>query len=197
MNNTTQYTSLILSAGLSKRMGMPKMLLHFKERQTFLDAIVQGYFLFGCPQIVVVVNQQGRAEVEKLEAKKTVRIVVNPHPEWGRFYSIQLGLKAMSSCRGAFIHNIDNPFVYEEVLAGLIGGLEQNDYAVPVFHGKGGHPILLSEKVIGNLMGTHDTSVNFKNYLQPFSRVEVSVRQKDILTNINTPEQYVAHGFHQ
>ncbi|MCK5839504.1 MAG: NTP transferase domain-containing protein, partial [Bacteroidales bacterium] len=54
-------SAVILAAGRSTRMGRPKFALRFAKNLTFLEKIITGYSSFGCRQIIVVLNEQGRA----------------------------------------------------------------------------------------------------------------------------------------
>ena len=41
-------------------MGKPKFLLKYDENTTFLEQIIKEYDAFGCKEIIVVVNKEGK-----------------------------------------------------------------------------------------------------------------------------------------
>ncbi len=191
MSSLKTYNAIILSAGCSLRMGRPKMMLPFDDNRTFLDVITERYSHFGCREIVLVVNAENSPLVDRTVAKKHVTVVVNTHPEWQRFYSVQLGLKAMKVKSPVFIHNIDNPFVDGELLQKMAAALPVKGYVVPVFQGRGGHPVLLSAEVARQIVASPDPFVNLKTFLKSFSRVEVESENDNVLVNINTMQDYL------
>ncbi|MEN8122519.1 MAG: NTP transferase domain-containing protein, partial [Bacteroidota bacterium] len=118
------------------------------------------------------------------------KVVINYHPEWERFYSIKLGLKAASEKNQVFIHNVDNPFVNHEVLLSLMENISEFDYAVPQYMGRGGHPVLLSKKVVKSIIAEKENSLNLKNYLRTYNKVVVPVIDEKIWVNVNSKEDY-------
>jgi molybdenum cofactor cytidylyltransferase len=190
MKESESYYALILAAGMSERMGVPKMMLPFDENRTFLDVITESYLDFGCSEVIVVVNETNSSLVEEYKRKGRIKIVINKHPDWQRFYSIQLGLKSMDNPGAVFIHNVDNPFVNSEVLNELTKALNEPGIVVPVYKDRGGHPVLISKMVVGEILKCSDYSVNFKTFLKRFKRVNVLSGNKNILVNINTLEEY-------
>lgn len=187
-----KYSVVILAAGKSSRMGMPKFLLKYDENTTFLEHIIKKYEAFGCEQIVVVLNEEGANIINSRSVNflDKVTLITNNHPEWERFYSIKLGLKALNEENLVFIHNVDNPFVNPVVLASLIENIFEFDYAVPTYKGRGGHPVLLSEKVILAIIEKKENNLNFKDYLSNYRKVIVKVNDKNILVNVNSKEEY-------
>jgi len=115
--------------------------------------------------------------------------IVNHHLEKGRSWSVQLGLDQVPDGCGCFIQNIDNPFVEPGLLDQLIGPLTPDGFSIPVYHGRGGHPILLGNKMVDFLRHQRG-SYDFRQILQQFTRVEVPFKDERILWNINTPEDY-------
>ena len=181
---------IILAAGRSSRVGTPKFALPFKEDRTFLEEIVGQYHSFGCEKIIVVLNREGVEYLEKytLNIPDNVVFVTNLHLEWERFYSIKLGVEAVAGSQPVFIHNVDNPFVNIEVLQKL--NLALVDMAVPLFNGRGGHPILISEHVQKQIQLEKKNDLIFSDFLTGFKKKVVDVDDENILVNINTKEAY-------
>ena len=189
-----KYSVVILAAGKSSRMGKAKFLLKYDKNTTFLEKIVNEYKVFGCVNIVIVLNEQGanliKTQVANFSTK--AKIVINYHPEWERFYSIKLGLNALGEKHPTFIHNVDNPYANMLTLSLLLEHVVGYEYAIPVFNYRGGHPILLSEKVINDIINEKDHSLNLKHFLKPYKKSKVEVNDKNILLNVNSSEDYAS-----
>jgi molybdenum cofactor cytidylyltransferase len=194
-DNNKKTSVLILAAGNSLRMGSPKFMLRFDENHTFLEKIIERYQKFGCDEIIVVLNKQTARILEKNQSKfiDNKQIAINPFPERERLLSIQTGLRAFKNPEMVFIHPIDNPFVNFEVLESLIENCNSTDYQVPYHKGKGGHPILISKKIIENICNLMDCDLNFKAFLNKFSKISIETDNQEILVNINTMNDYASH----
>ena len=141
---------IILAAGNSSRMGKTKFLLKFDNKKNFLEKIVEEYIGFGCRNIILVLNQKGFKLLEKSNIKidKNITTIINKYPEKERFYSIHIACKALKNTDYAFIQNADNPLINKALLNKLTNNILDFDIIVPAYKKKGGHPILISKKVI-------------------------------------------------
>ena len=184
---------IVLAAGFSGRMGIPKFALKFDENRTFLEEIVEQYNMFGCQEMVIVLNEEGKKLYDELNIPfaQNVKIVINHHPEYERFYSIKTGLKNLKSERKKFIHNVDNPFVSQGVLKILFNSISDADYCFPVCKGRGGHPVLLSESVVKDITEFKDSSITLRDFLKAYSGNRVEVNYEKVLVNINTMDEYL------
>ena len=195
MENTAinkKYSAIILSAGKSARMGVPKFSLQFDGKTTFLENLLNEYISYGCQEIVVVFNSEGLLLFNQLNLNlpNCVTIIVNKHPEWERFYSLKLATKALHEINPVFVSNIDNPFVNHILLDSLSEFSRCAEYIHPVYNGRGGHPFLLSEKVVADLTVEEKDQIHLKEFLGRYSKKSVSVDDDKILLNINTEEEY-------
>ena len=184
--------ALILAAGYSGRMGMPKAFLQFDDNQTFLEKIVSEYLAFGCKTVAVVLNKEGMKLYEKMELKhkENIKAILNPAPEKERFFSLQTGLKGLKSKGSVFLHNVDNPFLTQDILQDLAKAFQANSYAVPTYQNEGGHPVLLSQEIINALVETPDYEQNLRVFLEAYDQIQVPVNDANILVNINSPQEY-------
>ena len=176
-----QPAVIILAAGMSERMGNQKFELAFSEEETFLDHIIHIYRRFVVSDIIIVVNES--FDQQTIAHDKSIKVVVNNKLEYGRFYSIQLGLKELKSS-SIFIQNIDNPFVNTGLLMSLQKGIGLADFAVPVYEKKGGHPVLLSPDVIEPMVNSFKSTSHFNDVLKSFNRQDVFVHDPYIGVNI-------------
>ncbi len=184
---------IILAGGRSSRMNFPKAWLPFSKDLSILEHIVNGYASIGCKQITVVLNEwyvKGfNSTLKKIEKKANV--VLNKFAEKGRIYSLQLGIKAMQRNGMTFIHNVDNPDVNQSTLESLLEA-KPNGYARPVHSTSGGHPILVTNGVLENILLSEE-DVILRDLLSEHSRDDVPVDDSTVLLNINTPDEYRAH----
>jgi len=181
---------IILAAGNSTRMGQLKFTLTLEDGTTFIENIVKQYAEFGCSEIIVVVNINGKEYLEK-HPLEGITVAVNKHPEFERFYSIKTGLSKIKSNNPVFIHNSDNPYANQIVLKVLFTSREDADFIKPVFEGKGGHPILISYKIVKKLILHDDQKIHLNEFLKNYSFIGIEVKNDKILININTKEEYL------
>jgi len=186
------FSAIILAAGKSSRIGFPKLSLRYNENKIFIEQIVNEYESFGCKEIIIVVNETGNNFLteNKIQFSDNVKIVINEHPDWHRFYSLKTGAKSMSEVLPVFVHNVDNPFVNHKVLNELLVYIDKADYLSPEFKGKGGHPILLSKKIVEDVIATKEDQIHFKEFLNQYPKKKVQVDDEKVLVNINTKDDY-------
>lgn len=189
-DNNKKYSAIILSAGKSSRMGVHKFSLKYSATTTFLENLINQYNTFGCDEIIVVLNPDGRILLDQLNLPLplNVNVVINEHPEWERFYSLKLAANGFSKINPAFVSNIDNPFVDLKVLESL--AKSNTEYTYPVFNGRGGHPFLISEKVIADLSFEPKDEIHLKEFLGRYSKGAFAVDDEKVLLNVNTIEEY-------
>lgn len=188
-----KFSAIILAAGLSKRMGQPKLTLPYDSEHSFLEALAWKFHEFGCDEVVVVVNATGQKAVEtsNMRFPANAKFVLNTHPEWQRFYSLKLAVERLKPVDYAFVHNIDNPFINAEVLRDLLSNTKSADYVLPAFNGgKGGHPFLMSAKIISTINQVTGEDHHLKHFLKQFPTCRVPVEDEKVLVNINTMEEY-------
>ncbi|MGD0711673.1 MAG: NTP transferase domain-containing protein [Bacteroidales bacterium] len=191
-NSPEQLPVIILAAGLSSRMGVPKPFLKWDKHITFLEKIAATYSSFEAGQINIVLNSEGYKYIRNNipQIAEYSEIIINKHPERGRFSSLKLGLQNIYANTACYIQNTDNPFVTEELL-GLMDNLTKPDtYVVPVYKGKGGHPILVGAEIIKSLLLLDNTDYDLRELLNAYKKTETETTDMNILVNINSKEDY-------
>lgn len=173
-------------------MGKPKFLLKYDNKTVFLEQIAHGYASFGCKEIIVVLNDCGLSALNKasLRLPDNVKIVLNTNLEYGRFYSLKLALTKLNLENIVFVHNVDNPVVNQSVLRKLIANIGIDNYVVPEYEGRRGHPILISKKIAGGIVSAGTNSLNLKEFLKIYLKKTVLVGDENILLNLNTKEDF-------
>jgi molybdenum cofactor cytidylyltransferase len=190
-------SALILAAGNSSRMGSPKFILKFDETSTFVEKIVGEYANFGCREIILVLNADGMEALKNLDCTwpDNLKPVLNKHPEFDRFFSIKTGIESMNKPERVFVHHADNPFVFIDLLESMLSMAGHSDYQIPCYKGKGGHPILISGKIIQQVVFQSENIFNVRIFLQRFSKIYIECIHPEILWNINTPDDYLKFLF--
>ncbi len=179
---------VILTAGRSERMGTDKAFLMLDNNRTFLGNLIETYRNWGCREIVLVTNTRLESKIKK--AFPDTRVVVNNHLDYGRFYSVWLGFNTLESPEYCFVQNIDNPLTEQELLDLLYLNREFDSTVVPVFKGRGGHPVLAGKKVIEVLMQHEKMDDNLRGFLYSLKVKRVETDIANVLTNINDRSEY-------
>ncbi len=185
----TELSCIVLSAGKSERMKSHKAFLQFSSKEIFLKRIIDTYQKAGIKSIVVVVNSDIKRQLESIEIGG-VTFVENQFPERGRFLSLKCGLRNIPEAEFCFVQNIDNPFVTANVIELLLNERYECECIIPVFDGKGGHPVLLSRNVIKGILASRFENFKLNEFLQTFTQFRMEMEDEKILANINTQEEY-------
>jgi CTP:molybdopterin cytidylyltransferase MocA len=211
------FGAVLLAAGLSGRMGMPKPFLRFRrEGVSFLEQGLRLLFSAGCGEAAVVLNERDHGLLDRrhwdlLYGERfpgKVMTVINPFPHFGRLLSVQLGLSVLQAGPPALLHNIDHPLVRGETLHSMLeafreasSGTREGDspdsreYSIhPLCRGRGGHPVLVSPALACRLTETGSRSSTLREVLGAFPRLGVQTEDSGVMANINTPNDYLSHG---
>lgn len=180
-------------------MGVPKFSLDYRPGISFLEQCVSQFHLIGCNKIIVVVNHEGKRWIDSYQPalKNKTQVVENPHPERGRLHSLQSGLLESEKTQAIFIHNVDNPFVNQAVLRRMRDAAREHpgfDYISLRYRGRGGHPILISERLVGAILKEPAAGTSLKQILSHYKRTGLEVDDPGILININTMADYREAG---
>jgi len=187
--------AIVLAAGESKRMGMPKPLLRFGDT-TFLEQVVsvlQGSEVGG---ITVVLGARAQMIQAATDLSGT-DIVINKDFQNGQLSSLVAALRTVSpQTEAILLCLVDNPLISREIVNRIVGVFSETGkpIVVPVFEGRRGHPTLFARAMFGELLNApaekgarHVVQSNEDQVL------EVDVSDPAILARIDTPEDYLSH----
>jgi len=192
-DNLNSVGALILAAGFSDRMGTPKPFLPYDNNVIFIEKIIQSYIEFGCSKVVITYDEnieQWKGMIESFDNNDSVVFALNLHPEYERFYSVKIGLSIMNDIDFCFLQNADNPFITRTVLSTVYSRRKIDAFVVPTYNGQGGHPILLGNDVIDNILEVDGYNKNLKDILLLKRRINCDVNDASVLVNINSPDDY-------
>src|SRR5438093_3012580 len=120
---------IVLAAGLSRRMGQPKLLLPLAGRAVVRHA-TERLLTAGLDPVIVVVGAE-REAIESALDGLPVRIAVNPRPEAGQAGSVRSGIESVPpEVEGALVALGDQPFVAPHVIARLLDALRASGKSI-------------------------------------------------------------------
>lgn len=193
-----KITGLIISAGLSGRMGRLKPLIEF-DGKTFLEHIITKLDMI-CSKIIIVTGFQSNRIINETENRvksgnkellKKLNWQHNPDYEKGMLTSLQTGLKAAQSSDWFIYHFVDQPNIPEPFYSALAQQIDTEfEWLQPVYNGKSGHPIVISKKLTSSILSL-TTNQSLRDLRQ-----NVKIKQKkwlcnfkEILQDFDTPQQ--------
>ena len=187
--------AIVLSAGMSIRMGSPKQLLPFGDR-TVLQRVVDTLLRADLSGVVVVLGHRAEA-VRKSLSGRPVDFCLNPDYREGMFSSVRCGLSALPpGADAALIVLGDQPQIDAEVVRRVIAAYREGEkgIVIPTFKGGRGHPALVDlgryRDKIFELSGEAGLKPVMRGH--PEDTLELPVDEAGILRDIDTPEDYRA-----
>ena len=134
-------TALVLAAGESRRMGMPKPLLRFGAT-SFLEQIVTVLSQSNVDRVIVVLGAQAE-RIQALTDLSAADVVLNCDYHQGQLSSLIAGLRSVTSATDAIVLClVDSPLITTAVVNRVIAGFRTTGrpIVVPVREGRRGHP---------------------------------------------------------
>ena len=191
-----RITALVLAAGMSKRMGQPKMLLPWAHT-TVLGQVVDIIAQTGIEDIIVVTGgdrQVIEAEVLRLSGELPVRSFYNEKfKAGGMMSSIQAGLIAVPSNSDAVLIALgDQPQIELKTIINVISCFTETnaDIVVPSYNNHRGHPILFNIRLLPIFKGFSETQ-SLREFLNQESyRIKYVDANESILKDLDTPDDY-------
>ena len=189
-------SAILLAAGLSSRMGQPKLLLPWGER-TVLGQVVATFAAAGIEEIIVVtggVREQVEMLVAELANEVPVRAVYNPEHKRGEMLSsIQAGLAATDSQSDAVLIGLgDQPQVREETVRRICTAFVQtgSPLVIPSFQNRRGHPWLAAASLWPKILALPLSATPRQFLIAHASLVQYVAADESILQDLDTPEDY-------
>jgi molybdenum cofactor cytidylyltransferase len=183
--------AIVLAAGLSRRMGRPKLLLELGGRPVIRHA-VERVIAAGLRPVLVVSGPEHDALARAL-AGLEVQLAINPTPESGQGSSVGVGVSALPAGTDAVLIALgDQPGVPAEVIPALIEALKQPGKAIaaPRYADGLGNPVLFASSVFAELLALGgDRGARAVIERDP-SRLAVVDVASPMPRDIDTPEDY-------
>jgi len=191
--NEKRIYGLVLSAGLSGRMGKFKPLLTYKGKSFIQDIAFKLSTV--CDKVIIVTGfkpDEVQSSMKQLKVSSEIKFVFNSEYEKGMFTSLQAGLKAAENSDWVLYHFVDQPGLPEKYYTEFINQIDNNfNWIQPSFKKQSGHPILI-HKNLYNLIKNKST----KSSLREISK-NTAVKKKfwdcdfeEIFQDIDNEEDY-------
>src|SRR5262245_42482677 len=184
-------TAIVLAAGLSRRMGRPKLLLPVEGRPVIRHT-VDRLLAAAMGEVIVVVGPEHEAIREAL-AGLPLRLVVNPAPEAGQASSVRHGIQALSPLTtSALIALGDQPWISVDVIRELQRAMAASGkrIAAPRYTDGLGNPVLFAAETFPELLAlVGDRGARAVVEKDPARLAVVDVAAA-MPSDIDTPEDY-------
>jgi molybdenum cofactor cytidylyltransferase len=193
MNEAPVVGAVVLAAGLSTRMGRPKMTLPWND-STVIGKVVSTLMMAQIEPIVVVTGGTHTLVVEALK-QFSVTNIFNPNFANGEMLdSLQVGLSNMPVHVNATLIVLgDQPLIDESVVRAVVEKyiLDGVKLVVPSFRMRRGHPWLVDRQLWSQILALKQPET-LRDFMQANDQVirYVIVDTPSILQDIDTPEDY-------
>ena len=142
--------AVIVSAGLSSRMGAFKPMLPFGS-ETIIRHNVLSLLNSGCSPVCIVTGFKSDLLKEHLSDLPVICIENPDYRTTQMFDSVKLGLSAIpESCERVLFTPGDACAYSNDTVNSLLSA--EADICIPVFDGKRGHPVMISRRVIPHIL---------------------------------------------
>lgn len=186
-------TAVVLAAGLSTRMGQPKMMLKWGNK-TVIQQVVDTLFESSIIDVIVVSGEWYK-EISSLVTAEGVKVIVNPLFANGEMTaSLQTGISNMpEASTHALVVLGDQPFLNPDTISKLIAAsqISNKKIIMPSINDRRGHPWLIERSIWVEVMALKPplTMRDFFNIYQ--TEIEyVVVNDENIIQDMDTPEDY-------
>jgi CTP:molybdopterin cytidylyltransferase MocA len=180
--------AIILAAGASQRMGIPKALLPW-GKSTLLDYAVEQARAARASEVVVVLGPATR------HVRLDTTTVLNPDPETGRSASIRMAAAALEGTPAAIVvQSVDQP-VTADILERLYEALvDETEVVIPTYRGRRGHPVCVAGRLLPELRTVTEQEQGLRAVVRRHAEhvLEVATNSESVVWNLNDPASFAA-----
>ncbi len=193
MRSIPKIAVLILAAGESKRMGMPKQLLSWGSTTLLGHAINEAKDISSGNLFVVL--GANFEQIEKEITTSSVTILNNKHWKMGLGSSIASGLqyilKLEKTFDGVLLLLADQPLIKASYLRKILQEFQisENQIIASSYEKGVGVPALFDASYF-NLLSGLDKNNGAKYIIEQYNAYVTKIEALDMLTDIDTPENY-------
>jgi len=185
--------ALILAAGESKRMKVPKMLLPI-EGKAMIERVIENVTASGIKKIIVVLGS-AKDQILGIIKHLPVEFCYNEKYRNGMLSSVRCGFRNLpEEYKAVIVFQGDQPMIEPWVVTRLISAYRQTKkkIVIPVYKKKRGHPLLIDRKYRDEIYKLDDR-LGLRSLATKFQRdvLDVVVNTPDILKDIDTKEDYL------
>jgi len=174
-------TGVITAAGRSSRMAPDHKLIMDIHGKTLIQRSLESLLPF-CENIIIVTGTNHQDISQAVSSVSNIKLIKNPNPTKGMFSSIKVGLSQSINNPVLFLPG-DCPFTPPDLIERMLK--ENGDIVAASYKGKIGHPILLSEKAVNEIL-EDEKCLNLKQVLKTKTVVAVNASSEVVLWDIDT-----------
>jgi molybdenum cofactor cytidylyltransferase len=181
---------IILAAGMSTRMGVLKQLLPLGGKAA-VQVVVERVASRLDKVLVVLGHRAG--EVACVLTEQSVECVVNPEYRLGMASSVKCGIQAAGQATAYLICLGDQPGIDLKVIDAVVAaaGRTGRGIVIPTYQGRRGHPILIDHSYAEEILVLpQDRGLNQVTRGHPGDTLEIPLAHKEVLEDMDTPEDY-------
>jgi molybdenum cofactor cytidylyltransferase len=189
--------AIVLAAGLSRRMGRPKLVLPWGN--TTVIGQVTGALLAANLDPIIVVTGGAHVQIEAVLREQPIHLVSNPrYAEDQMAWSLQAGLAELStnwpdSIQAALVALGDQPQIETPVVQAVLDAYQASGapLVVPSFQMRRGHPWVVNRSLWPEIMALAPPQT-LRDFLSAnaHSIHYLLVDRPSILQDLDTPEDY-------
>lgn len=186
--------AVVLAAGMSTRMGRPKLSLPYGEH-TVIEHIIDTLLTLPLGEVLVITGHE-QSQVETLLSRWPVRTVHNPDYREGEMLSsLQTGLRSVAPINHAALLVLgDMPALDSDVVRRLIQAYQASDgnaVVIPSYRMRAGHPVLIPRRYWQEILELPQEA-NPRTVLRGpnTSVIWVQVNSPSVVQDIDTPQDY-------
>ncbi len=186
--------AIVLAAGLSTRMGFPKVLMPWGSR-SIVSHIVATLLTSSIDPVFVVAGGVFQEIESELTGEKVCRVVYNPHYQNGEMIvSLKTGLRLLAEdVHAVFVVLGDQPQIETNIVIQIAEEYRRNQHKIiiPSHQMKRGHPWLLSRDLFEDMLSApDDQKLNEFHKSHTNDIFHLPVDSACILQDLDTPEDY-------
>ncbi len=185
--------AIVLAAGESKRMKVPKMLLPFHGK-TMIEKVIENISASEVFNILVVLGSS-RNEILEVTRSLPVCCCYNDNYKKGMLSSVQCGFRNLTAgYEAVLIFPGDQPLIDATDINLVISAYRRTGkgIVIPVYDKKRGHPLLIDKKYTKEIYNL-DESEGLRSLAQryPEDVLEIESESPGILKDFDTKEDYL------
>jgi len=186
--------AVVLAAGMSRRMGQPKVLLPWTKHKTIIEHIIDQLTLARLQNITVVTGNRA-GEVRQLATRAGANVAHNAEFATGEMLSsLKAGLQAMPPYVSAALVVLgDQPRIQPKVITQVLTAYAegQGDIVAPSYQMRRGHPILIDREFWPEILALPSDGAPRDVIERHKDRIAyVTVDTDSILRDVDTQQDY-------
>ena len=185
--------AIVLAAGMSRRMGKPKLLLKLNG-ETIIEHIVKELQQSDVDSIVVVLGHNPQQLMDLL-SNYSVKIVLNKNYKEGMTSSFKTGLREVKDTADAALLVLgDQPFISHRLINKLIAAYKESQgtkIVSPIYQGKKGHPVLFDKSLFDEILALPPDKYIRDVIHNHYTEIVTVPWDKGIILDVDTPEDYI------